>query len=378
MIEVYDYGKGEYLPDYKQKLYLEISRTTRGNGTHQLCYDSRGIFGSEMRLIGEINYVTDKALDFYGFNGSSSGYYSGYEDEDSPDYRSRAYYRLERSMLRIVADVHGPLSVSELRWFAGLGLFDIGISSVDVDELNEGKDESDKLPSIDSVPGLYEQYLQQGFIDRLQKDGGFVSLLRLGVVADSRDKESFPSTGLWAEAFIQAAPGFANDFSYSQFCATFRHYLPLSGQKAVFAYRLSYTTKLWGEIPFFMLPFYFNTTETRDGYGGARTVRGVLRDRIVADAVFFANLEFRWKYLTTRIFRQDLYCALGAFFDTGCITSQYGKAEGTKSSGRLHSSAGAGLYFALNDNFILTVDCGKALSTEDGVFGLYVHLNWLF
>ena len=44
----------------------------------------------------------------------------------------------------------------------------------------------------------------------------------------------------------------------------------------------------------------------------------------------------------------------------------------------LHLSYGAGLHFALNENFIVTVDYGLAADERDGNSGMYIGLNFLF
>ncbi len=385
LAEIYDYGSGEYLPDYKQKFYLEYSLTTKGNATSQLTIDSKDIFGSSARLTGEINYVTEKALDFYGFNGIASGYINSYESTGSSLYKSRMYYRHAREMLRIAADMHFSFRTDVFKMFAGLAFFGINTGSVNISELNEGRSPPDLLPATDSVPGLYEQLVAAGIIPDSEKNGGNIMLLRLGFVHDSRDNESFPTKGTWAEAFIQGAPVIDKKPGYSQFVLTARKYFSLTGKgNPVFACRVSYSTKIGGHIPFYMLPFYFNTVETRDGFGSGKTIRGILRNRLAADAVFFGNFELRWKFFEFRLFGQRFYSALGAFFDTGVAVSNYPEGinsgiEGAgASAGRFHNSAGAGLHGAMNENFIVTMDLGKAFLESDGDFGFYIHMNWLF
>jgi hypothetical protein len=44
----------------------------------------------------------------------------------------------------------------------------------------------------------------------------------------------------------------------------------------------------------------------------------------------------------------------------------------------LHIAYGAGLHFALNENFIVAVDYGMAVKKEDGIKGLYIGLNFLY
>jgi hypothetical protein len=44
----------------------------------------------------------------------------------------------------------------------------------------------------------------------------------------------------------------------------------------------------------------------------------------------------------------------------------------------IHSAIGTGLHFALNNNFIVAVDYGRALDERDGTDGLYIGLNFLY
>ena len=50
----------------------------------------------------------------------------------------------------------------------------------------------------------------------------------------------------------------------------------------------------------------------------------------------------------------------------------------SESSDRLHLSAGLGLRIALNNNFIVSVDYGKAFNPQDGTSGLYIGIGNIF
>jgi outer membrane protein assembly factor BamA len=256
---------------------------------------------------------------------------------------------------------------------------------VDINDLNKDLESGNKLPSTDSIPGIYETYVQSGIIPQKDKSGGDIVLIRSGAITDTRDNESFPTKGYWGEAFVQVSPGLFGNNNYGQFITTFRQYFSLSGDgNPVFAYRLAYSTKLWGDIPFYMLPFYHNTTETRDGFGSGKTIRGILRDRIAADAVLMGNFELRWKFVKFGLFDSNFYLALGLFFDSGIVTSDYELlsylpvTENANSNGCFHNSCGAGLHVAMNENFILSFDIGKALNKTDGDFGFYIVMSWLY
>ncbi len=43
-----------------------------------------------------------------------------------------------------------------------------------------------------------------------------------------------------------------------------------------------------------------------------------------------------------------------------------------------HSSAGAGIKIAMNENFIISADFGKAFNAQDGGTGFYIGLNYIF
>jgi len=147
-------------------------------------------------------------------------------------------------------------------------------------------------------------------------------------------------------------------------------------------------------MPFYMMPYFYNTApkNTTDGVGGNKTVRGVMRNRIVGEGVAFGNLELRWKVVRTQFLKQNFYIALSGFLDAGMVTKPYDipddlltlhpEAEDYFDLGAKevpHIGYGGGLHFVLNQNFIVAVDYGLALKETDGVGGnLYIGLNFLY
>jgi outer membrane protein assembly factor BamA len=127
---------------------------------------------------------------------------------------------------------------------------------------------------------------------------------------------------------------------------------------------------------------------TRDGLGGAKTVRGVLRNRVVGEGFMLGNLELRWKFLFFQFLNQNVHLDLSGFLDGGMVTGKY-KINTTDvpneyqfmfgtNQEKLHLSAGAGFHFCMNENFIIAVDYGRAFDPQDGVSGLYIALNYLY
>lgn len=389
LVNLFYFGDGTTYPKYMHSLYGEVSRYTKGSGINRFFYDSEYLIPN-IRVTADISYLTEKALDFYGFNGYEAVYNPQWEDDTHPDYRSRMFYRHDRSMFRTMVDFQGAISGGPFRWVAGFGILHNSIGSVDIDRLNKGQDEENKLPSIDEMPGLYERYVDWGFIPENEKDGGWTNNLKLGLVYDTRDFEPHPMNGMWSEVVLFAAPDFFGngDFSFAKLSATHRQYFTLVSDRLSFAYRVNYQGTIAGKAPFFIQPYMINSfsnTSNTDGLGGSKTIRGVLRNRVVGDSFLYGNLELRWKFFSTVIFNQDLYLALNPFFDAGRVLTPIEIPSGMVPSDYLsgeedsfHLTAGAGLKIVLNRNFIVSADYGKALDDRDGNGGLYIGLNFLF
>ena len=205
MGELYDYGDPSRYPDYWHKLKIEISRYTRGSGVNQIFFDSKHLIPRGIRLTADASYLTEKALDFYGFNGYQAIYQPEWENDDDTAYITRMFYRHERKLFRFTCDFQGPLYGQKLLWLAGIGIMNFQTRPVDIERLNKGKKEEKILP--DTIT-LYDKYVQWGIIPEDEKKGGNANFIKAGIVYDSRDNEPNPMRGLWDEALLAYAPGF--------------------------------------------------------------------------------------------------------------------------------------------------------------------------
>jgi outer membrane protein assembly factor BamA len=208
---------------------------------------------------------------------------------------------------------------------------------------------------------------------------------------DTRDNEANPMKGIWTDMQFLFVPGvISSGYSYTRIAFTHRQYFTIIPKRVNLVYRISYQAKLSGEMPYYMLPLAFNAAPqlTLSGLGGAKTMRGILRNRVVGEDFVYGNAELRWKVFRAIIFNQNFYFALSGFTDAGMVTGKYKLpatadpeaiawlANGDKE--RLHVSYGGGVHFTLNDNFVITVDYGWADDPRDGNRGTYVGLNFLF
>jgi len=255
------------------------------------------------------------------------------------------------------------------------------------------KKESKKLPDTTL---LYNHYVDWGLIAEDEKHGGSTKMIKVGLVFDTRDNEPAPNKGIWSEILFLTAPGFMGNkpYAFNKLAITHRQYISLVKNKLVFAYRLSMQTTLGKQAPYYILPYQFSSftkTTKPDGLGGANTIRGVLRDRVVGDGTAYGNIELRWKFLKTILFNQNLYLAVYAFYDAGQVIRERemdfsmvppedfesGRYFDNKHDG-LHQGLGLGLRVGLNENFVLVVDYGRALDRRDGISGLYIGVGNIF
>jgi hemolysin activation/secretion protein len=139
-----------------------------------------------------------------------------------------------------------------------------------------------------------------------------------------------------------------------------------------------------------MLPLVYNPAPqlTLSGLGGSRTIRGILRNRVVGEDFVYGNIELRWKVARTVLFNQNLYLALSAYADAGMITGKYELPEISDPEGiamlargekeEIHTSYGWGIHGALNENFIISLNYAWATDPRDGVKGTYLQMSFNF
>lgn len=377
VVNLYHYGDGSRFPKYDHSLYMEWSRFSKGTGINRIMYDSEKLI-PKVRTTVDMTYMTDKMMDFYGFNGYQTIY------DDNLSKSTRHFYKNERNMFRVKADFQGSFGESKFGWVAGYTFYNFAIDTVNINKLG--------LPSVTDGT-LFQRYIKNGLISATEANGGSLNYLKLGLKYDSRDQRACPMKGIWTEAVIQTAPGFVNEFAHTKFALIHRQYFTLAKDISL-AYRIDYQTTLGNShVPFYAQPLLitsFLTASTNQGLGGKNSLRGILRNRIVGDAVGFGNFEFRYKFVRFEWLKQNFYVGTNIFFDSGMIINPIEiptsltateKSElylNDYESGKLHSSAGIGLKIGWNENFIISADYGKAFNKQDGNSGMYIGLNYLF
>jgi hypothetical protein len=391
LVDIYNYGDGTRYPKYNHKLYFEVSRFTKGSGINRIYYDSDQLIKG-LQTTFDLSYLSDMAYDFYGFNGYNAVYKADWADDESADYKSRMFYKYDRKLFRFKGDIQGKITGDNFRWITGWNFQNFKVGSVNTEKLNKGKDEDKKLPSTTDQPGLYEKYIQWGIISGDEVDGGFVPTFKGGIVLDTRDNTPNPMHGVWTEAVVEVTPKILGaESSFSKLSLTHREYFTLIPDKLSLVYRLAYQTTLGGKTPFYYQSQVITSMmlgATSEGLGGGSTIRGILRNRVVGDGVFYGNIEARWKVVRFNFIKNNFYIGLNGFSDFGRVTKQIPVSTNAtmglpgdylkRNAEKMHYSYGTGLIIAMNENFVIAMDYGMAANKQDGKSGFYMGLNYLF
>jgi len=390
LVNLYDYGDGTRFPKYNHSLYFEVSRFTKGSGINRFYYDSDQLIKGLQTSV-DLSYLSDQAYDFFGFNGYDAVYQPNWIDDTQAAnvYKTRMFYKYDRKLFRFKVDLQGKLSGDHFRWTTGFNLQNFAIKSVNLDKLNKGKKGTDILPAVD---GLYQKYQDWGLISAKEANGGFVPTIKAGIVYDSRDNRPNPMKGVWTEAVLEGAPEFlGSESSFVKLSLIHREYFTLVPKKLSLVYRLAYQTTLAGTTPFYYQSQVITSVLTgalSEGLGGAKTLRGILRNRVVGDGFMYGNIEMRWKFVRFKFINNNFYLGLNGFTDFGKVTKKidlpsssyqtlnpdYFKAGAEK----FHYSYGGGLRIVMNENFVIAADYGMTPNVQDGTSGMYIGLNYLF
>ena len=392
-VNFYNYGDGSSFPKYKHSLYFEISHFTKGSGIYRFYYDSESLLPG-IQITTDLSYLPDQAYDFYGFNGYESVLNKNWENQNNPDYKTRMFYKYQQKLFRFKTDLQGKFQGSRFGWIAGFNLLNYDASSVDVNRLNRGLSEADKLPPVEQQPGLYEKYIQWGLISKKESNGGFIPEFKGGIVYDTRDNKPNPMKGIWTEAVIAGAPGFLGaESGFTKLSVTHRQYFTIIKDDLSLVYRVNWQQTMSGHVPFYYEPNIISSVMTGSsstGLGGAKSLRGVRRNRVVGDGYILGNIELRYKFARFKMINQNFYMAVNTFTDFGQVTKKIDTSNLTltssvvtsdyfnKGAEKLHTSYGAGLRLVMNYNFVLALDYGIATNKQDGDSGIYIGLNYLF
>lgn len=412
LMNIYDFGNGKNYPNPNSQWYIEASAYVKeskiGSYKFILNYDNKTLIpGVRMSIC--TGYYKDAALDFYGFNGYQSNYdmkligehtefwddKAGQKLENKFDKKGKlpkGFYRFGRDLVKAKVDFTGEI-LKNFYWEAGYNFSWTKAQDFTPKGYTVYKGFDAAQP--DAGTSLFALYKAWGIIPEDEANGGLTSSIRVGLMYDSRNVENNPTKGIWAEAHVIAAPKWlGTTHEHYRYCATFRHYVPIVQDKLTFAYRLGYQGTIGKNAPWYNLPFYTNMgiKADNDGFGGYRTVRGLMLNRVQGLDTGFYNIEFRYKFIEFKLWKQNIAFALSAFTDGAHVFRGYNMENKTgkymdlyntfvdinRKCDGFHGSAGLGLRFIMNQNFIVAFEGAQCFNRQDGGFAFYLNTGFLF
>lgn len=201
-------------------------------------------------------------------------------------------------------------------------------------------------------------------------DGGYVNLLRFGLVYDTRDFEPDPSKGLFLEVTHERSEkAIGSDYQYNKMFYSGRFFyspFPKTFEKLVLAGRVAFVNSK-GNVPFYEYRNMWGTEGNISGLGGRTTLRGYMQDRFIGRAMGFGNMEVRWKFYEVPGFAFNLV----PFFDFGRVWDEARKANLKD----YKYSYGAGLRIAWNQSTIIYIDVASSRENSGQV---YMNFNHIF
>ena len=394
LTNIYYFGDGTTYPEYLHSFYVEAAYTTKQYGVFRMSYDSKYLI-PDYRISLDLAYLPDAMSDFYGFNGYQSRIHSEYVDTESLEYLSRTYYKMKRNLLKLNASIDHNFT-DNLSWCAGFGLYNYEIDRVNVEMLNRGRDNEEMLPDVTT---LYDKYVSLGLISTKEKNGGFHPYIQGGISFDTRDREQNPRTGIYADAFVTATGAFGemSEFNNVKFNAAWRQYIPLIRNRLTVAYRIGTQLLVAGKSTFYqntyMNQLYYHRV-LYEGLGGANSLRGILRNRILANGFAYGNVELRIQLFNFKIGKELFYIGLNPLMDVGMVVQPYESVEEVIAMANEplddfnteyntyapHISGGCGLKATMNDNFVLSVDWATPLNEQDNynTSNIYIKIGYMF
>ena len=347
---------------YRAEINLAIFITNKAQKEIRLGFDIPYVFNTKWRLRGETGYEVNPNLLYFGNTEKSLDPLSYYPDNNpSNSIVNNASFDAydnslsgKKSFYNTFTKTESVLNIyAERTFLQGRLLLLIGYEIAKIEIRTPHNDSSSVVKDFSS-----------------NKIKGFginsITLLQTGLVYDSRDLETDPTKGVFAEITNELSVNALG--SQYNFNKTFLH---VNGYYSIFpkvlkrvvlcgSFGLGY---IQGEAPFFEYHDVWSSEGDIDVIGGSRTLRGYKQARFTAPVMQYTDFELRWRFWQFKLFKQNLAFSAVPFFDEAGVWNNFKRISHTEN---LRYSMGLGLRIVWNVNTILRFD--YAISKEDKQF----------
>ena len=344
LLELYNYGDGGYAP-YRFTIQPTVFLTTGGRRDFTLFFDAPHLLPAGWRV--DVNLGSEKqiASPYYG-PGNDSAYDETLENVEGP-----YFYRFGRTRRRAAVNLQRTIGDLPLRVLLGTGI---------------------TRTTIDSQPeDAVETLLRQEYAGR-EIPQGWSNHVRMGLVWDTRDRETGPSSGAWTEILVEGVPEFlGSDTGYLRWTFADRRYFPM-GDRLTLANRFLIQS-IDGAAPFYDQYVVQSSFKPQEGLGGAKTLRGIPKNRYVGKGMFLWNAELRWRAHEFEMLGRSFHLVLSGFVDSGRVWENRLEWESLVSD--LHTGIGGGVRVGIGENFVAAIDMGHS---SEATAPFYLGLGYLF
>lgn len=341
---LYHYGDGS-ASTYRWSVQPVVFLTSKGRRDYTVFFDAPSLFGA-WRLDVFGGSQRQIATPYYGL---------GNDAPFEPDRVTEAdpyYYRFGRTLTSALVNLQRSFGGSPVRLLVGAGVIHGTLDPVP-------KGEGTTLVAEEIGAGL--------------RPGveGWLNYVRAGLIWDTRNRETAPGRGTWTDLLVQRVDRIlGSEVSYTRWTLTDRRYWRLGS--LILANRLL-LQGVTGELPLVDLHRLQTSFRDQEGLGGARSVRGLLRNRYAGRGMLVWNTETRWQALGFELWNRDFRVTLSAFIDQGRIWA--GQPRPAELLSDLHRGFGGGVRLGMGPDFVVAADLGTAAETG---LQLYVGAGWLF
>ncbi|MDP9347935.1 MAG: BamA/TamA family outer membrane protein, partial [Gemmatimonadota bacterium] len=343
VLELYNHGGGAH--PYRFTIQPTVFLTTGGRRDYTVFFDAPDLLPGAWRLDAFAGSEEQIASPYYG--AGNDVVVDDAADEGANPY----YYRFGRTRRQLSGNLQHPLGATPLRVLVGAGAAHV---------------------SIDPVPRDSGTTLLAAELAGDAAPGGWSNHLRGGVVWDTRDRETGTRRGTWSELLVQRVDrALGSESSFTRWTLTDRRYLPLAG-RLTFANRLM-LQGVEGDAPFHELYTVQTSFKQQEGLGGAKTLRGVPKNRFVGKGMFLWNAELRWRALDFRAMGKPAHLVLSGFLDSGRVWEE--RVQPGEIFTGLHHGVGGGVRLGMGENFVVALDVGHGAETGAP---FYIGLGYLY
>lgn len=347
--------KEGYSP-YMMALGVKAIMSTKGGHSHALQLDQISAFGLPLRLTTRLGFYSTIAQNYCGRASDSTC-----DESDAENAAIRAGLSggkkdlfVKRYYLNRYMSVFGNIFARWLLW----------------------QSNATKLELMTNYRGIY--YMDGNFKFRHpyvgslyaedykdEKTEGYLSTAEVGLMLDSRDNEAAPTSGYWIETSIRGGSWlFGSAWDYLGANAAARFYVPLDeGRRVVIASQTIFDAA-FGDLPFDAMSRIGGTLALNDfnAVGGEYIGRGIREQRFVGKLKAIQQGEFRYRFWSFDLFRQNFDLVAAAFGDFAMTA--WDVSRFTKDMKNIYVGFGGGLRLHWNKTFVVRADLGVSPSEK--------------